>query len=191
MNPFEPRVTRRLDGSDAGEVEAFERAFYRGFEQVTHNRLIRWLWDWDHAARRVRTRIPYGDQQIWVLSERPGEIWAAIAVNTRLARLQGEAFGFTVPAALREAAAAGRVCEFLTLFAVGDKSLVRKLPLWREVFQDLQAGGFTHALATTAPRMLPLYRWIQVEILDRKQIEGEERLFLQFDLSRTRRHGVG
>jgi len=77
------------------------------------------------------------------------------------------------------------VCEFLTFFAVGEKSLTRKLPLWREMFHDLQDNGFTHVLATTAPRMLPLYRWIHAEVIDTVRLEGEERLFLQFNLSRT------
>jgi hypothetical protein len=191
VNTPEVRSTRRLVCTDATDVEAFERAFYRGFEHVTHNRLVRWLWDWDHEARRLRTRIPYADQQIWVMTGNSDDIWAAIAVNTRLVQLQGAAFGFEVPVNLREAASAGRVCEFLTLFAVGDPSLNRKLPLWREVFPDLLGMGFTHALATTAPRLLGLYRWIHAEIVGTTRIEGEERVFLQFDLSRTRRHRRG
>ncbi len=182
-----PRATRNLDCRDPAEIEAFERAFYAGFEAVTHNRLVQWLWDWDHARRRLRTRIPYADQRIWVLDHPRREVRAAIAVNVRLHQLQGAAFGFAVPGELREAAAAGQVCEFLAFFADGEPSLARKLPLWREMFRDLSAAGFTHALATTAPRLLPLYRWIDARVIQEAQLEGETRYFLLFDLSRTRR----
>ena len=122
------------------------------------------------------------------LQDPQGRVWAAIAVNVGMHQLQSAAFGFTVPEALREAASAHRVCEFLTLFAVGDPSLSRKLPLWREVFHDLHAAGFTHALATTAPKMLPLYRWIKAEVIGEAHIEGESRVFLQFHLGRRKRH---
>jgi len=182
------RATRRLDCGDPAAVESYERAFYAGFESATHNRLVRWLWDWDHASRRLRTRIPYADQQIWILPEASAGLWAAIAVNVRLRELQGAAFGFSVPPNLADAAAAGRVCEFLTFFAIGERSLSKKLPLWREMFRDLREEGFTHALATTAPRMLPLYRWIDAQVLAETRLEGETRHFLVFDLARTRRH---
>ena len=187
MTPPE-RATRRLDLSSPANRERFERAFYAGFEHITHNRIVRWLWDWDHDARRLRTRIPYSDQQIWSLHTADNDLWAAIAANTRLQQLQSAAFGFAVPPDLAEDARAGRVCEFLTIFAVGEKSLPRKLPLWREVFSDLRRDGFTHALATTAPKMLPLYRWIEGTVIGERQIDGETRLFLIFDLQRTRRH---
>lgn len=182
------RATRPLDLRDPDEVKAFERAFYSGFQQATHNRIVHWLWDWDHDTRRLRTRIPYDHQQIWTLRTESHAIWAAIAVNTRLQTLQSAAFGFSLPPALQEAAAQRQVCEFLTIFAVGERSLARKLPLWREVFAELQEAGFRHAVATTAPKMFPLYRWIDVEVIEEKQIEGETRLFLQFDLTRTTRH---
>lgn len=186
--PPPPRATRRLDLRDPSEIRIFERAFYDGFAAATHNRIVHWLWDWDHATRRLRTRLPYADQAIWALPETPGSIQAAIAVNLRLHALQGSAFGFAVPPSLHDAAREGRVCEFLTFFAVGERSLTRKLPLWREMFRDLHQAGFTHALATTAPKMFPLYRWIEAQVLDETQIDGETRLFLRFDLSRTRRH---
>jgi hypothetical protein len=182
------RATRRLDTGDPAEIAAYETAFYRGFERATHNRLVRWLWDWDCEAGRLRTRIGYDDQRIWVLPGERGLVTAGIAVNVRLKQLQASAFGFGVPQELREEAEAGRVCEILTLFAVGDGGLGWKLPLWREVFADLRAEGFTHALATTAPKMLPLYRFIRARILGQAEIEGETRFFLQFDLSRIRRN---
>lgn len=175
------RATRVLDLGDPAEIGCFERGFYEGFSQATHNRLVRWLWEWDDAARRLRTRIPYAEQKIWGLTDPAGTLTGAIAVNTALRTLQGAAYGFAVPGEL----STGRVCEFLTLFVVRNFSLTNKHALWTELFHDLRAEGFTHAVATTSPKILPLYRWAGARVIGEAAIEGEVRLFLQFDLAHT------
>jgi hypothetical protein len=185
MRAGRERMTRLLALDEEHEVAAFERAFYQGFERATHNRLVRWLWEWEDAGRRLRTRIPYAEQRIWVLGGEAASLGAAIAVNVRLQTLQAAAYGFTVPVDLAAAAKAGRVCEFLTFFVVGDRSLTSKHALWTEMFDDLRAAGFTHALATTAPKVLPMYRRMGVEVIGEAAIEGEVRYFLRFDLRRT------
>lgn len=181
MTAPRPRATRLLATDNAEEIARFERGFYTAFSHATHNRLVRWLWDWDHDAHRLRTRIPYAEQRIWVLTDSAGELTAAIAVNTALHTLQGAAYGFAVPPNLGP----GRVCEFLTFFSVGDASLSRKHTLWTELFDDLRTAGFTRALATTSPKILPMYRRMGVEVIGEATLEGEARYFLQFDLTRT------
>jgi hypothetical protein len=173
------RRTRLLDRTDPREIAAYERAFYLGFRRAAHNRLVRWLWEWDDAAERLRTRVPYAEQEIWVLPDAAGGVDAAIAVNTTLQTLQAAAYGFSAPVL----GPGTRSCEFLTFFAVGNFSLAGKFPLWTEMFADLQARGFTHALATTAPKVLPLYRWMGAQEIARREIEGETRVFLLFDLA--------
>ena len=179
------RQTRLLNRDDPAEIAAYERAFYTGFERAKHNRLVRWLWEWDDDARRLRTRISYAEQAIWVLPDAAGGVDAAIAVNVTLRTLQAAGYGFAAPPV------AGRTCEFLTFFTVGNFSLTGKYPLWKEMFADLHAQGFAVALATTAPRVLPLYRWMGAEEIGRREIEGEVRHFLRFDLTRTWRGRAG
>lgn len=174
------RRTRLLDRGNPDEVAAYERAFYLGFEKAVHNRLVRRLWEWDDAARRLRTRIPYAEQEIWVMPDAAGGVDAAIAVNLEMRTLQAAGFGFDIPAL----GPGARFCEFLTLFTVGNRSLTGKFPLWTEVFADLHARGYTHALATTAPKLLRLYLWIGGKELGRKEIEGEVRHLMLFDLAR-------
>lgn len=175
------RWTRCLDLGRPDEIAAFERGFYAGFSHATHNRLVRWLWEWDDDARRLRTRIPYAEQKIWVLGNSADGITGAIAVNLAMNTLQAAAYGFAVPAGL----VGGRVCEFLTLFSVGDLSLTSKHALWNELFDDLRAEGYAHAVATTSPKILPLYRWAGAEVVAEATLEGEVRYFLRFDLGRT------
>lgn len=174
------RRTRLLNRDDPAEIAAYERAFHAGFAKASHNRLVRWLWEWDDAEQRLRARIPYAEQDIWVLPDARGGVDAAIAVNLDLRALQAAGYGFVAP----PAAPGERFCEFLTFFTVGNFSLTGKFPLWTEMFADLHARGYTHALATTAPKVLPLYRWMGAQEIERKDIEGEVRHFLRFDLAR-------
>ena len=185
MNVSRPRTTRLLDLQDAGEIEQFERGFYTAFSHATHNRLVRWLWDWDHAAKRLRTRIPYSEQRIWALTAGDGSLTGAIAVNVALRSLQAAAYGFAIPVGL----AAERACEFLTFFEVSNFSLSGKHALWTELFDDLRVEGRTHALATTSPKVLPMYRRMGVDVIGEAELAGEVRYFLQFDLTRTARAG--
>ena len=176
------RKSRRLNADDPSVREAFEQSFYRGFEHATHNTLIKTLWVWDLPNRRLRTRVPYEDQLLW--GRYTGERFdAGVAVNVRLRQLQSAAFGFRIPPELEPHAAKGQVCEFLALFVVEDHSLAGIFTFWSEVFDELRSEGFTHALATTATKILPLYRRIGAVSIDEAVIEGEARHFLQFDLA--------
>jgi len=175
------RWTRSLDLGRPEEIAAFERGFYESFSHATHHRLVRWLWEWGDDGRRLRTRIPYAEQRIWALGDAADTITGAIAVNLAMNTLQAAAYGFAVPAGL----GGGRVCEFLTLFSVGDLSLTSKHALWNELFGDLRAAGYAHAVATTSPKILPLYRWAGAEVIAEATLEGEVRYFLRFDLGRT------
>lgn len=179
------RISRLLDLNDPREIEAFEHGFFNGFEAATHNRLVRWLWDWDHEARRLRTRVPYADQKIWALHDSAGALTSAIAVNVALRSLQAAAYDFVIPTALTTDGKTGGICEFLTFFAVGEHEFAQKRRLWRELFDDLRAAGFRHAVATTSPKVLPIYRWMGAQIAGEVQLEGEIRFFLHFDLGRT------
>ena len=174
---------RLLDAKNAMEQELFEQAFFRGFRQSSHNQLIRWLWEWDEPRQRLRTRVPYEDQKIWVGGSGDNLV-VGIAVNVRLALLQSAAFGFSIPDSLSEG---GRICEFLAFFSMGDHSLANIHAIWTEVFRALQGFGYCEAVATAAPKVLPLYRRMGATILDEREVEGEKRFFLRFELIRTAR----
>lgn len=167
-----------LDTSDAEERAAYERAFYAAFLRVSGNRLIRSLWRWDDAGRRLATRIPYEDQVVFAGRDECGHIETVIATNVALREFQSAAFGF------EPAPGAVGCCEFLTFFTVRDFRLAVKMRFWEACFAELRQRGLHMAYATTAARLLPIYRRIGGEVLDEAVVEGEARYFLRFSLDR-------
>lgn len=166
-----------LDCADAAAVSAYERSFFAAFAPVTSNRLIRWLWQWDDAGRRLSTSIPYADQLVYLQRSATGDIAAALAVNTALRQVQGAAFGFSLPQKQG-------TCEFLTVFVNADHDLKTRHIFWTACFADLRQRGLHTAYATTARRPLMLYRRLGGSVVETTVIEGEERFFLRFSLQR-------
>ena len=173
MNSFSLEL---LDASSAKECETYERAFYTAFQRASGNRLIRQLWRFDDAGGRLATRIPYDDQVIYILRDNERRIVRAMGVNVAMRSFQSAAFGFEV----RDSAG---TCELLTIFSVSEYRLERGLRFQSESFSDLLKRGFHTAFATTARRPLPTYLRVGAQLLDEKEIEGEMRYFLKFDLT--------
>ncbi|HUB90148.1 MAG TPA: hypothetical protein VMA74_10550, partial [Dyella sp.] len=106
-----------LDSSDPVAVEEYESAFYQSFSGVTTNRLVQKLWLWDHATRRLKTRVPYADQLICCLRDHAGRLHSAMAFNIKLTEFQSASYGFAAPQA------APGSFEVLTFFAVAAQTL--------------------------------------------------------------------
>lgn len=166
-----------LDAADADAVLAYEGAFHKAFSAVTGNRLIRWLWQWDDAAGRRATRIPYDDQIVYLQREADGEVSAALAVNVTLRECQANAFGFAMPDE-------HGLCEFLAFFVNDGHDLRTRYAFWANCFADLRRRGLQAAYATTARKPLGLYQRVGADVAATATIEGEERFFLRFSLDR-------
>ena len=174
-------MTELLHTADPAEVAAFETAFYEAFAGVTANRLVRWLWNWDEPGR-LRTRVPYPDQLVYVERDAARAVTAALAVNTRLAILQSEAFGFTLPSTAEPR------CELLAFFCAADHDLARRRAFfWGGCAADLVRRGFRTGYGTTARGPLAVYRREGARVIADSVVEGEERFLLEVDL--TRRNG--
>lgn len=167
-----------LDTTDEVARAAYEHAFYHAFSRVTGNTLVRSLWAWDDAGQRLATRIPYEDQLIFVGRDAHGRIETVIASNVALKEFQSAAFGFPRPGD-----AAG-CCEFLTFFTVHDFRLAVKLRFWEACFAELRRRGLRTAYATTAARVLPIYRRLGGEVMAETVVDGEARYYLRFSLDR-------
>ncbi len=175
MTPFSAQL---LDLTDAQALEQYEQAFYQAFYTLTHNRLIRTLWHWDLARQRLATRISYEHQRIYVGRDEQGKIAMAIAVNTTLQLYQSSAFGFHPPENKH-----GQ-CELLAFFSINNHSLVHTLHFWRGCFKDLSTCGYHTGFASSAGRLVPVYRRGGGEILAQTELEGELRFHWKFALNR-------
>lgn len=162
-----------LDPSDDAARIAYERAFYLSFAPVAHSRLLRTLWLWDDAGQRLATRLPYGDQRIY-LWRHGGSIDGALAVNVRMTQFQSAAYGFAPPAA------SDGTCEMLAFFVVTARDMKASAGFWRRCLVDLHAMGFRDAYATARPDTYPTYRRYGAEQLAEVEIEGERRYFIRF-----------
>lgn len=175
MTPFTAQL---LDLADVQAIVQYEQAFYRAFSKLTHNQLIRSLWRWDEAQQRLATRIGYEHQRIYVGLDAQNEIAMAIAVNTQLHEYQSSAFGFSAPTCKQ-----GQ-CELLAFFALNNRSLQHTLHFWRGCFKDLSACGYHTGFASSAARLVPVYRRAGGEILAEAVIAGEQRFHWKFALNR-------
>jgi hypothetical protein len=173
-----PYTATLLDIINPQAITDYEHAFYRTFSRVTDNQLIRSLWAWDLTAERLAARIEYAHQRVYVGRDVQGVIEMAIAVNTELEAYQSSAFGFPMPNPKQGC------CEFLTFFTVGDHSLKHKLHFWEGCFKDLSEAGYHTGYASSAARLLPVYRRIGGKVLAECTVEGERRYHWQFSLTR-------
>lgn len=166
-----------LDPADPVLRAEYERAFYEAFAPVTSNRLVRQLWLWDDAQRRLATRIGYEDQVVYVLRDGEDRIRVGLAVNRTLADFQSSAFGFAPPET------GDHVFEFLAFFAPAPRP-PRSVHLFGlEALDLLKARGFRVGFATTAPPLLPLYRRLGFRVLGERAISGETRYFITLPLA--------
>jgi len=171
-----------LDITNTEQVEAYERAFFSVFELLTQNQLIRWLWDWDDVERRLRTRVPYHEQTVFVERDESGEVRKALAIGTKLKTLQAAEYGFEIPVSPQN-------CESLAFFTTGDRRFEGTRIFYNACREKLLERGFQTMYATGAPRILRMHLFVGGELLESREIEGEIRNFVRIHLSWPPRRG--
>jgi hypothetical protein len=184
-----PGTFRTLDACDPAQVAEYEGHFYRAYAALTDNTLVRLIWDWDDAAKRLRTRIPYAEQVIYCLRDDLGRLAGAMAVNLSPGTaLQSAGFGFLPPVAhLPSSAAEGRYCEFMNLMATahhrGQVRATHQAFIRDFCYADLVSRGFAAAYSTCTRRRLRAYQLFGATVLDETVIQGEERYFLYWPIA--------
>jgi hypothetical protein len=185
-----PSTLGLLDASDPEQVAEYERHFYRAYAALTDNTLVRLIWDWDDAARRVRTRVPYAEQVIYCQRDDQGRLTAAMAVNLNPdAALQSAGFGFPPPVAHAHSPdPEGRYCElvnFMTTPHQRDQARTTHQTFVRDFcYADLVSRGFGTAYSTCTKRRLRAYQLFGATVLDETVIQGEARYFLHWPIAR-------
>jgi hypothetical protein len=163
-----------LRTESTAEREEYERAAYDAFERARANTLVRQIWNFDDAARRLTTRVPYAEQLVYVCRNAAGRITTSVAINQAMRRLQASGFGFSPPAE------PGRMAEIL-LFCSNDPLPKQGVnALWRAIHRDQYQRGVRTLLATTAPGPLRAYLRQGCEVIAEAEIAGERRYFLRW-----------
>ena len=170
---------RILDTADAEAVAAYEQGFHRAFAEIRPDGLLRRLWQWDDAAGRVASPVPYAEQRVYVEADAAGRVRRGMAVNLAGRMQQAARFGFTLP--LHEPGST----EILVFFIDGAWSFAGTVGFWTRCAADLRALGLTTGYGTAAARPLPIYRRFGAEVLERRELEGEVRFLLRFDFRRS------
>jgi len=174
-----PSSWRILDTGDAEAIAGYERAFHRAFRDIRPDGLLRRLWDWDDAAGRVASPVPYAEQRVYVELDEAGHVRRGMAVNLAGRQQQAARFGFRLP--LEEPGSA----EILVFFIDGAWSFAGTVRFWVRCAADLHRIGLLTGYGTTAPRPLPIYRRFGAQVVERRELEGEVRFLLRFDFTRT------
>jgi hypothetical protein len=165
-----------LDVHDPEAVAEYERAFYETFAPLTHNQLIRWLWHWDDTEKRLRTRVPYGEQTIFLQRDETGALNRAMAVGTKLETAQSAEYGFDIPRRPEN-------CESLVLIVRRHRDIAPGLAFYGICRERLARRGFEWMYATGAPRILRIHNLVGATLLESREIEGEIRNFVRIPLA--------
>ena len=174
-----------LDPADVAAVQAYEESLFAAFEPILKiNPLVRDLWDWDDAHRRLRTRVSYDDQFVAVMRDAAtGAIIFSVGVNLYPERFwQSGAFEFPLPAAEEHA------CEFL-IMASGEAKSVHGPVILRHFifgyfFDELRRRGYRCAYGTSADHLRALYRRLGASNVNEKIVNGHRRTLFRWDLAK-------
>lgn len=186
MDPFreEDWEYALLDTGHHEAVAHYEQTLYANFYPILEkNPLVRDLWDWDDANRRMRTRVPYSQQLVFLMRHKlTGAIASSVGVNTDVESFwQAGEYGFKRPEA-DEAP-----CELLIL-AHGDSTrlngvyIIRNF-IYKYIFSGLYGRGYRCAYTTTADHLRRAYLWVGATLMDERVVSGHRRSLMYWDLA--------
>jgi hypothetical protein len=166
----------QLDLSNEAHIHAFEQSFYLAFSRSKGNSLVRKLWLWNDEDSRLKTRIPYSSQRIFVTWDEAGEVDTAVAFNCSKDFYQAGFFGFERP-----------LCsepnyEVLAFYSKRDQKFRElRLFMWQcAVYCDQQ--GVSCIDATCTDRLLRPYTRVGGVLQSSMRIGCETRHLLRFSI---------
>jgi hypothetical protein len=169
-------VIERLDPRVDTDVRAYEEGFYRAFLPVS-NPGTRAIWDWDDDARRLRTRVPYEEQEVFFARDEAGRIDTACAFDVAGRAFQAGAYGFRRPPE------EPRWVENLTIFNSA-RGRQASLVCSEHARRHFAERGYVHAYATCAPRVLALHRRQGWEVHAEGEALGVVRYLIRREVAR-------
>lgn len=140
------------------------------------------IWNIDHAARTIRTKIPYETQEVHIakIGER---VVAAAALNFGTDRpLQLELEGFTIDKSGND------WCEIVQIFCqfdiAGGKPLLQTLAGF--MMQRLMEKKVARLYGTCSPKLVRRYQTIGLIVIDELVYQAEKVFLLEMDMAKQR-----
>jgi hypothetical protein len=158
-----------LDRNNPDQIREFEENFYQAFLPYD-NPAIRELWIWDDQLKRLKTKIPYEEQDIFFVRDRSGKMRTACAFNTAMRSFQSEVYGFNWPPKTES------WIEILTLFSEGGG--ISKLFILEQARRRLGKKGFEACYATSAAKVVHLHTDLGAVIIDQKIYNEQVRMLI-------------
>ena len=175
------KVTQ-LNLNDQDAMVKYEKTLYRAFSDSDIQSLDL-IWNMDHKARRIRTKVPYTNQEVFVLTFVGGtRFQAGLAVNFGMEnRLQLEMTGFKIGGS-RE-----HLCEALYLFSLADSRMGEMIlnALGKSVFDRMRQKGIKVVYGTCSEKRLRQYMGIGFDKVDERELKGERKYLLRMDVPQT------
>jgi hypothetical protein len=178
-----------LPTADAQQVAEYEHHFYQAYANLTGNTLVRQIWDWDDERQRLKTKIPYDEQVVYLWRDQHHRLLLALAVNVCSRSFQSEAFGFTPDDPDQ------RWCEILNVMSTEhlhpSTAATFATRMLQDRFRELVARGFAIAYATCTRRRLRPYLHLGAKLLKETTLNGEARFFLLWPMRELVQEGSG
>ena len=166
-----------LDSTNIEEVIKYERSLYRAFSN-TDIKTLDAIWDFDKRHKRLRTKIPYPSQEVYI-AKLDGAIIAGAAINFNMdEKLQLETFGFSVDKTGKH------ICEGLGIFSLQVFSGLNPVALQlRDTSYDILRGkGIKKVYGTCSQRRLRGYQIQGFTAIDELVFRGEKKYLLMTDI---------
>ena len=170
-----------LDPKNQADVHSYERALYRSFGHVAN---LDNIWDIDHKARTIRTKVPYESQEIYMvkLGER---VVAGAALNfSRCGPLQLEMEGFGIDKSGND------YCEILQMFCQLDPSggtpMLQRLADFFS--RKLLEKHMTRLYGTCSAKLVARYERVGLRVIGEVVFRGEKVYLLEIDFKKNRLH---
>jgi hypothetical protein len=163
-----------LDTSDISRVAQYEKSLFKAFYGF-YDAAMDKMWDIDPSNKKIHTKIPYKDQEIFV-ADLDGAIISAISVNRNTEDLlQLEMLGFSVNK--KEAGIAEGIALFNLQPFVGSESIVLKLRDFSQ--QKIDEWQIRKLYGTCSKRLLRGYQILGWKEIDEKTVGSAQRYLIE------------
>jgi hypothetical protein len=164
-----------LNRNNEADVHSYERAFYRSFGHMAN---VDHIWNIDHIARTIRTKVPYDTQDVYIV-KLGDRVVAGAALNFgRDTPLQLEMEGFLINKSAND------YCEILQMFCQLD--LMNGTPLLQtlaEFFtQKLMEKKIFRLYGTCSQKLVARYQRIGLNVIGDLVYRDEKVYLLEIDL---------